>query len=114
MGEWNCKVMMRDYLISKQPVFYYRTIICLLITLLVCNIIIYTYGLQIPVVSIYFAGFVVFFIFLWIINFIAAKCVSNEELDTLVRKCQLCMADPNIKNIADLTKEDFANYSGRI
>jgi len=42
--------------------------------------------------------------------FIAAKCISNQELDPLIRKCQLCMADPNIKNIADLTKEDFCQF----
>ena len=65
-----------------------------------------------PILSIYLASFIVFFLIVWIFKTTAARSISNEEYDALVRKCQMCIADPNIKNIEDLSKEDFANYTG--
>jgi hypothetical protein len=36
---------------------------------------------------------------LFLFNTIAVRCFSNEEYDALVRKCQLCMIDPNVRTI---------------
>ena len=97
---------MRDYLINRQTFFYYRTFIALFITLLVVHIIIINYPINtLPVLSIYFIAFVIFFLVLFLFNTIAVRCFSNEEYDALVRKCQLCMIDPkvlNIQNIRDI------------
>lgn len=97
---------MRDYLINRQSFFYYRIFIALFITLLVVHIIILNYSLTVlPILSIYFIAFLIFFIVLFLFNTIAVRCFSNEEYDALVRKCQLCMIDPkvrNIKNIRDI------------
>ena len=113
MLELNCKKLMRDYLLEKHPVFYYRYIIALFCTLLIINIIIYSFNINtLPILSIYLASFIVFFAIVWIFKTTAARSFSNEEYDALVRKCQMCIADPNVKNIEDLTKEDFANYTG--
>ena len=104
---------MRDYLLEKQSFYYYRYIFALLFTLLSINLLIYYFNLNnLPIISIYLASFAVFFAIVWIFNITAARSISNEEYDALVRKCQLCIADPNIKNVEDLTKEDFANYTG--
>ena len=106
MYNLNCKVLMRDYLINRQSFFYYRIFIALFITLLVVHIIILNYSLTVlPILSIYFIAFLIFFIVLFLFNTIAVRCFSNEEYDALVRKCQLCMIDPkvrNIKNIRDI------------
>ena len=94
---------MRDYLINRQSFFYYRTFIALFITLLLVHILILNYSLSVlPVLSIYFIAFVIFFIVLFLFNTIAVRAFSNEEYDTLVRKCQLCMIDPKIRKIQDL------------
>ena len=94
---------MRDYLINRQSFFYYRTFIALFITLLLVHILILNYSLSVlPVLSIYFIAFVIFFIVLFLFNTIAVRAFSNEEYDALVRKCQLCMIDPKIRKIQDL------------
>ena len=94
---------MRDYLINRQSFFYYRTFIALFITLLLVHILILNYSLSVlPVLSIYFIAFVIFFIVLFLFNTIAIRAFSNEEYDALVRKCQLCMIDPKIRKIQDL------------
>ena len=99
----NCKVLMRDYLINKQSFFYYRIFIALFITLLIVHIIIINYSINnLPILSIYFIAFLVFFIVQFFFNTIAVRCFSNEEYDALVRKCQLCMIDPKIRNINDI------------
>jgi hypothetical protein len=103
MNNLNCKVLMRDYLINKQSFFYYRIFIALFITLLVVHIIIINYSINtLPILSIYFIAFLVFFIILFFFNTIAVRCFSNEEYDALVRKCQLCMIDPKFRNIEDI------------
>ena len=103
MYNLNCKVLMRDYLINRQSFFYYRTFIALFITLLLVHILILNYSLSVlPVLSIYFIAFVIFFIVLFLFNTIAIRAFSNEEYDALVRKCQLCMIDPKIRKIQDL------------
>jgi len=113
MIELNCKKLMKNYLLEKQPVFFYRYIIALLCTILIINLMIFYLNINtLPILSIYLASFIVFFFVVWIFNITAARSFSNEEYDALVRKCQLCIADPNIKNVEDLTKEDFANYTG--
>ena len=94
---------MRDYLINRQSFFYYRTFIALFITLLLVHILILNYSLSVlPVLSIYFIAFVIYFIVLFLFNTIAVRAFSNEEYDALVRKCQLCMIDPKIRKIQDL------------
>ena len=94
---------MRDYLINRQTFFYYRTFIALFITLLVVHIIIINYPINtLPVLSIYFIAFVIFFLVLFLFNTIAVRCFSNEEYDALVRKCQLCMIDPKVRNIQNI------------
>jgi hypothetical protein len=103
MYNLNCKVLMRDYLINRQSFFYYRTFIALFITLLLVHIIILNYSLTVlPVLSIYFIALIVFFLVLFLFNTIAVRCFSNEEYDALVRKCQLCMIDPKVRDIQDL------------
>ena len=103
MYNLNCKVLMRDYLINRQTFFYYRTFIALFITLLVVHIIIINYPINtLPVLSIYFIAFVIFFLVLFLFNTIAVRCFSNEEYDALVRKCQLCMIDPKVRNIQNI------------
>ena len=103
MYNLNCKVLMRDYLINRQSFFYYRTFIALFITLLLVHILILNYSLSVlPVLSIYFIAFVIYFIVLFLFNTIAVRAFSNEEYDALVRKCQLCMIDPKIRKIQDL------------
>jgi hypothetical protein len=100
MYNLNCKVLMRDYLINRQSFFYYRTLIALFITLLLVHILILNYTLTVlPVLSIYFIAFLIFFLVLFLFNTIAVRCFSNEEYDALVRKCQLCMIDPNVRTI---------------
>lgn len=94
---------MRDYLINRQSFFYYRTFIALFITLLVVHIIILNYSFTVlPVLSVYFIAFLIFFLMLFLFNTIAVRCFSNEEYDALVRKCQLCMIDPKVQDIQDL------------
>ncbi len=94
---------MRDYLINRQSFFYYRTFIALFITLLLVHIIILNYSITVlPVLSIYFIAFVIFFLVLFLFNTIAVRSFSNEEYDALVRKCQLCMIDPKVRDIQDL------------
>ena len=103
MYNLNCKVLMRDYLINRQSFFYYRIFIALFITLLVVHIIILNYSIStLPVLSIYFIAFLIFFIVLFLFNTIAVRCFSNEEYDALVRKCQLCMIDPKVRNIQNI------------
>lgn len=103
MYNLNCKVLMRDYLINRQSFFYYRTFIALFITLLLVHIIILNYSLTVlPVLSIYFIALIVFFLVLFLFNTIAVRCFSNQEYDALVRKCQLCMIDPKVRDIQDL------------
>jgi hypothetical protein len=103
MYNLNCKVLMRDYLINRQSFFYYRTFIALFITLLAVHIIILNYSLTVlPVLSIYFIAFIIFFLVLFLFNTIAVRCFSNEEYDALVRKCQLCMIDQKVRDIQDL------------
>ena len=103
MYNLNCKVLMRDYLINRQSFFYYRTFIALFITLLLVHIIILNYSLTVlPVLSVYFIALIVFFLVLFLFNTIAVRCFSNEEYDALVRKCQLCMIDPKVRDIQDL------------
>ena len=103
MYNLNCKVLMRDYLINRQSFFYYRTFIALFITLLLVHIIILNYSLTVlPVLSIYFIAFIIFFLVLFLFNTIAARCFSNEEYDALVRKCQLCMIDPKVRTIDNI------------
>ena len=109
--ELNCKVLMRNYLLQKIPAYKYKHWIALLMALIVSNIIIWTFDLEyLPVLSVYISAFLTFLIILCIIYFASAHSISNEELDALVRKCQLCIADPNIKNIKDLKPSDFVNY----
>ncbi len=94
---------MRDYLINRQSFFYYRTFIALFITLLLVHIIILNYSITVlPVLFIYFISFLIFFIILFLFNIIAVRSFSNEEYDALVRKCQLCMINPNIKKIDEI------------
>ena len=103
MYNLNCKVLMRDYLINKQSFFYYRMFIALFITLLLVHILILNYTLTVlPVLSIYFIAFIIFFLILFFFNTIAVRCFSNEEYDALVRKCQLCMINPKIRKIEDI------------
>ena len=103
MYNLNCKVLMRDYLINLQSFFYYRTFIALFITLLLVHIIILNYSLTVlPVLSVYFIALIVFFLVLFLFNTIAVRCFSNEEYDALVRKCQLCMINPKVRDIQDL------------
>ena len=103
MYNLNCKVLMRDYLINRQSFFYYRTFIALFITMLLVHIIILNYSITVlPVLSIYFIAFLIFFLVLFLFNTIAVRCFSNEEYDALVRKCQLCMINPNINKIQDI------------
>lgn len=103
MYNLNCKVLMRDYLINRQSFFYYRTFIALFITLLLLHILILNYSLTVlPVLSIYFIALIIFFMVLFLFNTIAVRCFSNEEYDALVRKCQLCMIDPKVRDIKDL------------
>jgi hypothetical protein len=103
MYNLNCKVLMRDYLINRQSFFYYRTFIALFITLLMVHIIILNYSITVlPVLSIYFIAFLIFFIVLFLFNTIAVRSFSNEEYDALVRKCQLCMIDPKIRTIENI------------
>jgi hypothetical protein len=103
MYNLNCKVLMRDYLINRQSFFYYRIFIALFITLIVVHIIILNYPIRtLPVLSIYFIAFLVFFIVLFIFNTIAVRCFSNEEYDALVRKCQLCMINPKIRTVQNI------------
>jgi hypothetical protein len=103
MYNLNCKVLMRDYLINRQSFFYYRTFIALFITLLLVHIIIINYSIKVlPVLSIYFIAFIIFFLVLFLFNTIAVRCFSNEEYDALVRKCQLCMIDPKVRTIENI------------
>jgi hypothetical protein len=103
MYNLNCKVLMRDYLINRQSFFYYRIFIALFITLLLVHIIILNYSLSVlPILSIYFIAFLIFFIVLFLFNTIAVRCFSNEEYDALVRKCQLCMIDPKVRTIQNI------------
>jgi hypothetical protein len=103
MYNLNCKVLMRDYLINRQSFFYYRTFIALFITLLLVHILILNYSISfLPVLSIYFFAFVIFFIVLFLFNTIAVRSFSNEEYDALVRKCQLCMIDPKVRTIENI------------
>jgi hypothetical protein len=103
MYNLNCKVLMRDYLINRQSFFYYRIFIALFITLLLVHIIILNYSLSVlPILSIYFIAFLIFFIVLFLFNTIAVRCFSNEEYDALVRKCQLCMIDPKVRTIQNV------------
>jgi hypothetical protein len=39
---------------------------------------------------------------LFLFNTIAVRSFSNEEYDALVRKCQLCMINPKVRDIRDL------------
>lgn len=111
--ELNCKILMRNYLLQKIKVYNGRYWIALFCTLIVANIIIWSFNNHyLPIISIYIASFITFSIILIIIYFACAHSISNEEYDSLVRKCQLCIADPNIKNIQDLKPENFANYTG--
>ena len=91
-------------LLDQSPIFfYYRTFIALFITLLLVHIIILNYSLTVlPVLSVYFIAFIIFFLVLFLFNTIAVRCFSNEEYDALVRKCQLCMIDPKVRDIKDL------------
>jgi len=103
MYNLNCKVLMRDYLINRQSFFHYRTIIALFITLLLVHIIILNYPITfLPVLSIYFIAFLIFFVVLCVFNIIAVRSFSNEEYDALVRKCQLCMINPKIRTIQNI------------
>lgn len=103
MYNLNCKVLMRDYLINRQSFFYYRIFIALFITLLVVHIIILNYSLTVlPILSIYFIAFIIFFLVLFLFNTIAVRCFSNEEYDALVRKCQLCMIDSKVRTIENI------------
>ena len=103
MYNLNCKVLMRDYLINRQSFFYYRTFIALFITLLLVHILILNYSFSVlPVLSIYFIAFLIFFIVLFLFNTIAVRCFSNEEYDALVRKCQLCMINPKVRTLENI------------
>ncbi len=103
MYNLNCKVLMRDFLINRQSFFYYQTFIALFITLLLVHIIILNYSITVlPVLSIYFIAFLIFFIVLFIFKTVAVRSFSNEEYDALVRKCQLCMIDPKIRTIQNI------------
>jgi len=103
MYNLNSKVLMRDYLINRQSFFYYRTFIALFITLLLVHILILNYSFSVlPVLSIYFIAFLIFFIVLFLFNTIAVRSFSNEEYDALVRKCQLCMIDPKVRTLENI------------
>jgi len=115
MGNYNisCKNTMRNYLLNKLPLYSLRWPIAILITIIAINVLI-NVNCDFPRPLLYVLAFVVCAFVLIIIYLIAGASFSNQEYDHLVRKCQLCIADPHMKNVDKMTAEDFANYSGQI
>ena len=111
MNKINCKDMMRDYLINQNWLHKIRWPLALLVSIVGINILLVT-NKDVKMVYIYLLAIIVTFIIVLLINIFSNTNFTEFEYGNLVRKCQQCIEDPNVKNINLLKSNDFANYTG--
>lgn len=111
MNKISCKDMMRDYLINQNWLHKIRWPLALLVSIVGINILLVT-NKDVKMIYIYLLAIIVTFIIVLLINIFSNTNFTEFEYGNLVRKCQQCIEDPNIKNINLLKSNDFANYTG--
>ena len=111
MTNINCKDMMRNYLIDQNWLHKIRWPLALLVSIVGINILLVTKK-DVKMVYIYLLAIVVTFIIVLLINIFSNTNFTEFEYSNLVRKCQQCVEDPNVKNVHLLKSADFANYTG--
>ena len=116
----DCKKVVEDYLVRKNPLYHYKYLIALIVSIFVYIYMINNHKNMNDYFQQIIIPLLVFFVVLVLIDILTKLMLNKNKVDALKKLCHLWMNDPNNNKLKDdyglliIDMQKVENYSGQI